>query len=113
MMVTATLPAWGEEVPSAAETVRSYESRFGELGPYSIYGYVAAQVMLEGVRRAGAADGAAIARALHEGTYETVLGPISFDDKGDTRSAPYVVYVTRGGKFVQHTGLDGRPLAGP
>ncbi len=100
-------------VPSAAQTLRSYEERFGEPGPYSIYGYVAAQVMLEGIRRAGTAEGAPIARALHQGVYETVLGPFSFDERGDTRFAPYVVYVTRAGKFVQHTGLDGRPLAGP
>ena len=33
-----------------------------------------------------------IEKTLHQGTYETVLGPITFDAKGDVQGFQYLMY---------------------
>lgn len=97
-----------KNVPSAKRTVEAYEKRFGPVGAFSMYGYVAARLLLEGIKGAGASrpkDAKAVAEYLRKTPHTTVLGPIRFDRKGDVAKAPYVVYETRGGEFVQITGL--------
>lgn len=37
--------------------------------------------------------------ALNEGTFETVLGSLSFDDKGDVTLPGYVWYEWKDGKY--------------
>ena len=43
----------------------------------------------------------AVAAALRSGTFETVLGPIGFDEKGDITAPSFVWYVWRGGEYVR------------
>ena len=41
-------------------------------------------------------------RTLREAEFDTVLGRIGFDEKGDVEGfEPFVWYVWRGGKYVQ------------
>ena len=52
---------------------------------YAIYGYEAAKVALEAIRRAGKKDREAILDAcLAIKDFEGALGPWSFDENGDT-----------------------------
>ena len=44
-------------------------------------------------------DKARVVDALKATTFKTVLGPITFDAKGDVKEPTYVVYVWRNGKF--------------
>ena len=39
------------------------------------------------------------AKALREGGYETVLGSLSFDEKGDVKNPEYVMYVWKDGQY--------------
>jgi branched-chain amino acid transport system substrate-binding protein len=42
-----------------------------------------------------------VMRVLHEAEFDTVLGRIGFDEKGDVEGfEPFVWYVWRGGKYV-------------
>ncbi len=91
-------------MPSAKATIAAYERQFGPIGAFSLYGYVAARVLIEG--RAKAKDPRGAADAMRKRTFDTVLGAIRFDGKGDVARAPYVIYETRGGEFVQITGLE-------
>ncbi|HEY8369882.1 MAG TPA: branched-chain amino acid ABC transporter substrate-binding protein, partial [Thermodesulfobacteriota bacterium] len=68
-------------IPSAKATIEAYEKQFGPVGPFSLYGYVATRVLLEGL--AQAKDPRAAAQAMRGRTFETPLGTIRFDDKGD------------------------------
>ncbi|MCE7027612.1 hypothetical protein LZD57_06385, partial [Jiella sp. CBK1P-4] len=38
-------------------------------------------------------------KALDEGTFDTVIGDLSFDDKGDVTLPGYVVYEWKDGKY--------------
>jgi branched-chain amino acid transport system substrate-binding protein len=52
---------------------------------YTLHAYAAVQVFTEAAERTGSTELGAVVRALHERTYNTVLGPIAFDDKGDVK----------------------------
>jgi branched-chain amino acid transport system substrate-binding protein len=94
----------------SAKLYAGFQERYGKRfagvqpGPYAIYAYTAAQVLLEGTAKAGAADGAKIAAAIKGATFETPIGSIAFDAKGDLNVNPYVIWVIRGGKHVVHAG---------
>ena len=48
---------------------------------------------------AGSTDLGALVKALHEGTYDTVLGPIAFDAKGDVVGYEYRMYRWHDGQY--------------
>jgi branched-chain amino acid transport system substrate-binding protein len=65
--------------------------------PTSLASYAAVQVWVQAVERAGIPDPAAVARALHGGRFETVLGRVAFDAKGDLEGAAWQWQVWRDG----------------
>ncbi len=91
-----------KNIPSAKAFIEKYEKRFGEIGPYSIYAYDAINIMLTAIKNAGTLDGKAIIERLHSDEFSGALGKIKFDSKGDVTVAPYVVWITKGGKFVEY-----------
>ncbi len=89
-------------IPSAKDFIKNYEAKFGQIGPYSIYAYDAGNILLEAIKAAGTADGKAVTDKLHSGEFSGAMGKIRFDAKGDVTVAPYVVWITKGGKFVEY-----------
>ena len=59
---------------------------------YTLYTYAAMQVWAQAAAKAGTTDPRRSPRAMQAGTWDTVLGPISFDKKGDITTIDYVVY---------------------
>jgi branched-chain amino acid transport system substrate-binding protein len=97
-----------KNIPEAKKTVEAYEKQFGPVGPYSIYGYAAAKIFFESFKQAGAKsgkDGQKVADVIRKGSWNTPLGTIQYDKKGDLQKSTYVVYETKDGKFEQITGL--------
>lgn len=90
-----------ETLPTALTFVQKYRERYGERGAYSIYAYVAVNVMLEAMQAAGTTDGNAVADKLHSMEFATALGPIRFNQKGNVIQAPYVVWKARPGGFQE------------
>lgn len=67
---------------------------------YTLYSYGAMQAWAQAVQKAGTPKADAVAKALKSGQkFDTVLGPISFDQKGDVTAPGYVVYVWKNGKY--------------
>ncbi len=96
-------------IPAAKGAIEAYEKQYGPIGPYSIYSYVAAKILFEGVKAVGARgpkDAQRVAEHIRKTPHETALGRIQFDAKGDVGSRTYVVYETGDGKFVQITGIE-------
>jgi branched-chain amino acid transport system substrate-binding protein len=82
-----------------------YGKRFNgkEPGPYAVFSYTATQTLLEGIAKAGSTEGAKVAAAMHEAEFDTPIGKIRFDAKGDVVEKPegnYVVWVVKDGKHV-------------
>ncbi|MGA2192956.1 MAG: branched-chain amino acid ABC transporter substrate-binding protein [Nitrospirota bacterium] len=90
-------------IPSAKGFLDEYHKRFGEHGPYSIYAYDAANILLKSINTVGSVDGKAVADAIHKGSFDGALGKVEFDKKGDNKIAHYVMWQVKGGKFVQVT----------
>ncbi len=91
-----------KNIPSARVFIDKYQSRYGELGPYSIYAYDAINIMLTAIKEANTTEGKAIIDKLHSMEFSGALGKIRFDEKGDVTVAPYVVWITKNGKFEEY-----------
>lgn len=78
--------------PSAAEVVKKFQAKGFEPEGYTLYTYAAFQVWAQAATKAGTVDPKKVAAALHAGTWDTVLGPLSFDKKGDITTIDYVFY---------------------
>jgi branched-chain amino acid transport system substrate-binding protein len=82
------------ETPQAAEVVAQFRAGgYDPLG-YTLYAYAAVQVWAQAVEAAGSLDLGAVIEAMHSRQFDTVLGRIGFDDKGDvTGFDPWQWYV--------------------
>jgi len=89
-------------IPTAKTFIENYKTKFGEIGPYSIYAYDAANIMLKAIEAAGTTESKAVINKLHSMEFSGTLGNIKFDAKGDVTVAPYVVWITKNGKFVEY-----------
>ncbi|MBI1207834.1 MAG: ABC transporter substrate-binding protein [Azospirillum sp.] len=78
-------------------------ARFREAGfepeGYTLYSYAAVQVYAEAVRRAGSLRPDAVAGAIHGGTFDTVVGPLGFDARGDITTPAYVWFEWHDGQY--------------
>ncbi|MCL4491985.1 MAG: branched-chain amino acid ABC transporter substrate-binding protein [Nitrospirae bacterium] len=91
-----------DNIPAAKDFIGKYRSKFGELGPYSIYAYDAVNILLAAIKEAGTTDGKTVAEKLHSMEFSGALGKMRFTEKGDVSQSPYVVWVTRNGKFEEY-----------
>jgi branched-chain amino acid transport system substrate-binding protein len=90
--------------PEAADAVKRIRATGFDPEGTTLYTYAAVQALAEAIRRAGSADEAKIAGALHEGSFPTVIGPVEFDAKGDVKQPDYIIYRWSKGVYA--------PLAG-
>jgi branched-chain amino acid transport system substrate-binding protein len=67
----------------------------------TLYSYAAMQALAEGLRRAGKPDPVKVAAALRQAPVETIIGPLTFDAKGDIGGAGFVIYRWHDGKYTE------------
>jgi len=91
-----------KNIPSAQGFIEKYGSKFGEIGPYSIYAYDATNILLSAIEEAKTTDAKAIIEKLHSMEFEVALGNIQFNEKGDVTVSPFVVWITKDGKFEEY-----------
>jgi branched-chain amino acid transport system substrate-binding protein len=70
-------------------------------GTYSIAGYSAMMVLAEGAKRAKSLDATAISNALRQGPLSTLVGSLSYDDKGDLKDQRVYIFQVRNNDFQQ------------
>lgn len=66
---------------------------------YALYTYAAIQAWAQATEAAGTADYDAVVQALNDGTFQTVLGELEFNETGDVTLPGYVFYEWRDGKY--------------
>jgi branched-chain amino acid transport system substrate-binding protein len=91
-----------KNIPAAKGFMEKYNAKFGEIGPYSIYAYDAINILLAAIKEAGATDGKAVIEKLHSMEFSGALGKIRFTEKGDVTGSPYVIWITKNGKFEEY-----------
>src|SRR5688572_1781950 len=68
---------------------------------YTLATYAAIQVWAQAATKAGTTEAEKVAEALRGGSWDTVIGKLSFDEKGDLTSSTYVWYEFQGGKYAE------------
>ncbi len=68
----------------AEDVVAAIREEYGfEPEGYTLYGYGAVQAWAQAVEQANSLDLKDVIKVLNSGTFDTVMGKIGFDDKGD------------------------------
>lgn len=105
-----------ELVGRGAQFREGYRKMYGtDPEAYAVYGYEAARVLLDAIKRAPTKDRAAILKAVGETRdFDGALGRWSFDANGDTTNRVMSINAVKDGKFVfvKSTG-DPAPAAAP
>jgi branched-chain amino acid transport system substrate-binding protein len=86
--------------PEAAPVVERFRASGFEPEGYTLYAYGAVQVWAQAAEKAGSLELDAIITALRQHQFDTVLGPIAFDKKGDLAVQNPVWYVWRDGTYM-------------
>nr|VFJ66713.1 MAG: amino acid/amide ABC transporter substrate-binding protein, HAAT family [Candidatus Kentron sp. FW] len=85
--------------PTAKDVVRRFQSQGYEPEGYTLYTYGSVQAFAQAAQRAGSTKIDALIATLKSHEFDTVLGKITFDKKGDVRAPGYVVYEWRDGEY--------------
>jgi len=85
--------------PAAADVVERMERRGIVAEGYILPSYAAVQVWAQAVEAAGSTDFTAVTIALAANTFDTVIGSVTFDDRGDVQLPAYVLYEWRDGEY--------------
>lgn len=87
------------KIPTNAVLVERFREKDYEPEAYTLYTYGTIQAWKQAVEKAGSTDVKAVTAALRQHTFDTVLGEIGFDTKGDVTAAAYAVYEWKNGNY--------------
>jgi branched-chain amino acid transport system substrate-binding protein len=98
-----TFPADPQARPEAKEAVEKFKAAGFVPEGFTLFSYATVQAIAEGIKRSGSTnDGAAVAAALKNGEpVQTIIGPVTFDEKGDIVGAEYDINVWSDGKYAK------------
>jgi branched-chain amino acid transport system substrate-binding protein len=77
------------------------EVEYRNPGTYSTAGYSAMAVLAEAARQAKSFERSAVASALHSLRYDTLVGRVAYDQKGDLMEQNVYVFQVQDGRYVQ------------
>ena len=78
--------------PTAKKIVEAFKAKNIDPEGYTLYTYAAMQVWSQAAKKAGTTDPKKVMAAMKAGKWDTVIGPIEYDAKGDIKQIDYVVY---------------------
>jgi branched-chain amino acid transport system substrate-binding protein len=87
--------------PQLQAFAKAYKAAFKEdPGPYSAYGYMEAQVVINGIKAAGAAPKReTIAAAIAKSDFDSLVGHVAFQSSGELKQPFIFLYTVKNGKF--------------
>jgi len=96
-----TFPSDPRRRASAASVVAEFKAKGIDPEGYVLYTYAAIQEWAQAAAKAGTTDPRKVAEVLRAGTWDTVLGKISYDKKGDVTQSDYVFYIWHSGNYAE------------
>ena len=78
--------------PTAKAIVEKFKANNIDPEGYTLYTYAAIQVWSQAVKKAGSMDPKKVMTTIKAGEWDTVLGKLGIDAKGDLKQIDYVVY---------------------
>ena len=100
--VYATGPIDTTKSPMAVAAIEQHKKTFGsEPGAFYLNAYAAALCLIQAIEKAGSTDPGAVTNALRTNWFDTPLGRISFDERGDAKGIGFAVYQVQNGQYVE------------
>jgi len=78
--------------PTAKAIVEKFKAKNIDPEGYTLYTYAAMQVWTQAVKKANTTDPKKVMETIKAGAWDTVIGKLEFDAKGDIKQLDYVVY---------------------
>src|SRR5262245_31323343 len=78
--------------PTAKSIVEKFKAKNIDPEGYTLYTYAALQVWTQAAAKAGTTDPKKVMESIKGGAWDTVIGKLEFDAKGDIKTIDYVVY---------------------
>src|SRR6516162_4253677 len=78
--------------PTAAAIVEKFKAKNIDPEGYTLYTYAAMQIWSQAAAKAGTTDPKKVMDTIKAGAWDTVIGKIEYDAKGDIKQLDYVVY---------------------
>jgi branched-chain amino acid transport system substrate-binding protein len=89
------------QLPSAKAVLEEFKKTGYDPEGYTLYTYAAMQVFAEAAGKAKSVKVDDLAKTLRGNKFDTVIGNIGFDKKGDVIGPDYVFYVWHDGKYSE------------
>jgi branched-chain amino acid transport system substrate-binding protein len=96
-----TFPSDPRARPTAAAVVKEFADKKIDPEGYVLYAYAAIQEWAQAAEKAKTTDPKKVAETLKAGKWDTVLGTIGYDKKGDVLVSDYVFYIWHNGNYAQ------------
>jgi branched-chain amino acid transport system substrate-binding protein len=96
-----TFPPDPRNVPTAWAVVDKFAAEGYNPGGYTLFTYAAIQAFVAAANKAKSLNVDDLSKALKSMTVHTVIGPLSWDSKGDVKNSKYVFYVWKDGKYAE------------
>jgi branched-chain amino acid transport system substrate-binding protein len=93
-----SFPPEPRNLPSAQAVVAQFKEQGYDPEGYTLFTYAAMQVYAQAVTLAKSDKLDDVSKAMHANKFDTVVGTIGFDAKGDVVGPDYVMYVWHNGK---------------
>lgn len=88
--------------PEAKEAVEAIKKGGFVPEGFTLFSYAVIQAFAQGIERAGSDDPTEVAKALKNGEpIQTVVGAVTFDEKGDLKNASYDINVWHNGSYAK------------
>src|SRR5215475_5576935 len=98
-----TFPPDPRHVPAAKAVVDKFMAEKPPYNPegYTLYTYAAIQAFAAAAEKAKSTKVDDLSKALHSMTVPTVVGPLTWDKKGDVTDPKYVFYIWKNGTYAE------------
>jgi branched-chain amino acid transport system substrate-binding protein len=97
-----TFPSDPRSRPTAAAVVKEFKDKGIDPEGYVLYTYAAVELWAEVANKIKSTDPKKVAEAIKSGgPWPTVLGPLSYNSKGDVTKADYVWYIWHNGDYSE------------
>ncbi len=96
-----TFPPDPRNVPAAKAVVDKFKAQGYDPEGYTLYTYAAIQAFAAAADKAKSLKVDDLSKALKSMTVDTVIGPLSWDKKGDVTNPKYVFYIWKNGTYTE------------
>ena len=96
-----TFPPDARNAPGAWAVVDKFKAEGYDPEGRTLYTYAAIQAFAQAAEKAKSVNVDDLSKALHSITAHTVVGPLTWDKKGDVTDSKYVFYVWKNGTYAE------------